>query len=262
MVEYKKKKLILQSGGTRNYYYKVSSDGKKKQVSKNEYLEKKGGSEGNDPGVQNKLLLEQLQKTLITLKENNSSNDYIEVLQKKINNIEQRQRTRAQLKEQAEQAMQEKIKLNGIHFGTEASNRFLSSYSWSRNNKIPHRLETKKRLLNEKEESAPKFFKDLDAKAREYTSKKGYGVKGPLFNSIKEDLMKILEGQVEMYKYWDNQRSFTYANESTMNNTKQRKIAHIDQLLSQNFKNNSNKFTWEDSFTHQFIHDVYQHRQS
>ena len=45
MVEYKKKKLILQSGGTRNYYYKVSSDGKKKQVSKNEYLEKKGGSE-------------------------------------------------------------------------------------------------------------------------------------------------------------------------------------------------------------------------
>ena len=45
MVEYKKKKLILQSGGTRNYYYKVSSNGKKKQVSKNEYLEKKGGSE-------------------------------------------------------------------------------------------------------------------------------------------------------------------------------------------------------------------------
>lgn len=44
MVEYKKKKLILQSGGTRNYYYKVSSDGKKKQVSKNEYLEKKGGT--------------------------------------------------------------------------------------------------------------------------------------------------------------------------------------------------------------------------
>jgi hypothetical protein len=44
MVEYKKKKIILQSGGTRNYYYKVSSDGKKKQVSKNEYLEKKGGT--------------------------------------------------------------------------------------------------------------------------------------------------------------------------------------------------------------------------
>jgi hypothetical protein len=44
MVEYKKKKLILQSGGTRNYYYKVTSNGKKKQVSKNEYLEKKGGS--------------------------------------------------------------------------------------------------------------------------------------------------------------------------------------------------------------------------
>ena len=47
MVEYKKKKLILQSGGTRNYYYKVSSDGKKKQVSKNEYLKQKGGHPNN-----------------------------------------------------------------------------------------------------------------------------------------------------------------------------------------------------------------------
>jgi hypothetical protein len=47
MVEYKKKKLILQSGGTRNYYYKVSSDGKKKQVSKNEYLKQKGGDPNN-----------------------------------------------------------------------------------------------------------------------------------------------------------------------------------------------------------------------
>lgn len=44
MVEYKKKKIILQSGGTRNFYYKISSDGKKTQVSKKEYLEKKGGN--------------------------------------------------------------------------------------------------------------------------------------------------------------------------------------------------------------------------
>jgi hypothetical protein len=41
MVEYKKKKIMLQSGGTRNFYYKISSDGKKTQVSKKEYLEKK-----------------------------------------------------------------------------------------------------------------------------------------------------------------------------------------------------------------------------
>ena len=41
MVEYKKKKFVLQSGGTRNFYYKITSEGKKKQVSKSEYLEKK-----------------------------------------------------------------------------------------------------------------------------------------------------------------------------------------------------------------------------
>ena len=117
-------------------------------------------------------------------------------------------------------------------------------------------------MLKEKEESIPKFFKDLNTKTDDFTSKNGMLIKGPLFNSIKEDLMKILDGQVEMYKYWDNQRSFTYANESTMNNTKQRKIAHIDRLLSQNFENNNNKFTWEDSFTRRFIHDVYQYRQS
>jgi hypothetical protein len=58
MVEYKKKKLILQSGGTRNYYYKVSSDGKKKQVSKNEYLKQKGGMEGNENSNKKRILSE------------------------------------------------------------------------------------------------------------------------------------------------------------------------------------------------------------
>jgi hypothetical protein len=47
MVEYKKKKIILQSGGTRNFYYKISFNGKKKQVSKKEYLEKRGGNPNN-----------------------------------------------------------------------------------------------------------------------------------------------------------------------------------------------------------------------
>lgn len=47
MVEYKKKKIVLQSGGTRNFYYKISFNGKKKQVSKKEYLEKKGGHPNN-----------------------------------------------------------------------------------------------------------------------------------------------------------------------------------------------------------------------
>jgi hypothetical protein len=47
MVEYKKKKIILQSSGVRNFYYKVTANGKKKQVSKKVYLEKKGG-EGNE----------------------------------------------------------------------------------------------------------------------------------------------------------------------------------------------------------------------
>ena len=47
MVEYKKKKIALQSGGTRNFYYKISFNGKKKQVSKKEYLEKKGGHPNN-----------------------------------------------------------------------------------------------------------------------------------------------------------------------------------------------------------------------
>ena len=84
MVEYKKKKIILQSGGTRNYYYKVTSNGKKKQVSKNEYFEKKGGFVQNDPHNQT---LEQLIKTLKTLKANNTSNDYIAVLMQQINDI-------------------------------------------------------------------------------------------------------------------------------------------------------------------------------
>ena len=43
MIEYKKKKILLQSGGMRNFYYKVTSNGKKKQISKIEYLNKKGG---------------------------------------------------------------------------------------------------------------------------------------------------------------------------------------------------------------------------
>jgi hypothetical protein len=47
MFKYKKKKIILQNGGTRNFYYKISSNGKKIQVSKKKYLEKKGGF--NDP---------------------------------------------------------------------------------------------------------------------------------------------------------------------------------------------------------------------
>ena len=44
MLKYKKKKILLQSGGTRNFYYKVTSNGKKNQVSKIEYLNKKGGA--------------------------------------------------------------------------------------------------------------------------------------------------------------------------------------------------------------------------
>ena len=44
MLEYKKKKILLQSGGTRNFYYKVTSNGKKNQISKIEYLNKKGGA--------------------------------------------------------------------------------------------------------------------------------------------------------------------------------------------------------------------------
>lgn len=71
MVEYKKKKLILQSGGTRNYYYKVSSDGKKKQVSKNEYLEKKGGTTKEN----NELRLS-LMRTFNKVSKNNNANAY------------------------------------------------------------------------------------------------------------------------------------------------------------------------------------------
>jgi len=78
MVEYKKKKIVLQSGGTRNYYYKVSSDGKKKQVSKNEYLEKKGGTSN-----QNNVLRLSLMDRLNTLSEsnNNKNQNYKNVLQ-------------------------------------------------------------------------------------------------------------------------------------------------------------------------------------
>ena len=47
MLQYKKKKILLQSGGTRNFYYKVTSNGKKKQISKIEYLNKKGGDPNN-----------------------------------------------------------------------------------------------------------------------------------------------------------------------------------------------------------------------
>ena len=47
MVEYKKKKIQLQNGGSRNYYYKEYSDGKKKQVSKEEFLSARGGDNSN-----------------------------------------------------------------------------------------------------------------------------------------------------------------------------------------------------------------------
>ncbi len=48
MVEYKKKRIQLQNGGSRNYYYKEFSNGKKEQISKEEYLNKKGGDEVNN----------------------------------------------------------------------------------------------------------------------------------------------------------------------------------------------------------------------
>jgi len=48
MVEYKKKRIQLQNGGSRNYYYKEFSNGKKEQISKEEYLNKKGGDELNN----------------------------------------------------------------------------------------------------------------------------------------------------------------------------------------------------------------------
>jgi hypothetical protein len=48
MVDYIKKKIRLQSGGVRNFYYKVISNGKNKQISKMEYLNKKGGENNND----------------------------------------------------------------------------------------------------------------------------------------------------------------------------------------------------------------------
>ena len=105
MVEYKKKKLILQSGGTRNFYYKVTSDGKKKQVSKSEYLEKKGGTGENyqddqdDPDKQNEILSRQLKNTLKRFEANNPSNDYINVLKQQIKNIEIKRRARKILKE-------------------------------------------------------------------------------------------------------------------------------------------------------------------
>jgi len=210
MVEYKKKKLILQSGGTRNYYYKVNSDGKKKQVSKNEYLEKKGG----------------------TVK--NNANNWEAPPMITMNNFNKN----------------EKNKLNKIHFGTEESNKFLRNYRWNRNNDIQYLFETKKRLLKEKEESIPKFFKDLNTKTDDFTSKNGMLIKGPLFNSIKEDLMKILNGQVEMYKYWNNLMHYKYANESTLNSNKKQRIIPYSH---QHFTNTHSNFTWEDAFTHKFI---------
>jgi hypothetical protein len=84
MVEYKKKKLILQSGGTRNYYYKVSSDGKKKQVSKNEYLEKKGGTINENNKTLTLLALKEAYKKL-SFHENKN---YKGVLYKQIKDLE------------------------------------------------------------------------------------------------------------------------------------------------------------------------------
>lgn len=93
MVEYKKKKLILQSGGTRNYYYKVSSDGKKKQVSKSEYLEKKGGKnkENNEEKNEEKNELRlSLMEIFIRLNENknNENANYKKILSNKIVELE------------------------------------------------------------------------------------------------------------------------------------------------------------------------------
>lgn len=53
---YYKKKIQLQSGGVRNFYYQVISNGKKKQISKMEYLNKKGGKGEKQTGRNNQLL--------------------------------------------------------------------------------------------------------------------------------------------------------------------------------------------------------------
>jgi hypothetical protein len=81
MVEYKKKKIMLQSGGTRNFYYKISSDGKKTQVSKKEYLEKrifrkKGGSENSKNFMSRKELIDSLKKTLEKISKQNNQNNF------------------------------------------------------------------------------------------------------------------------------------------------------------------------------------------
>jgi len=79
MVEYKKKKLILQSGGTRNYYYKVSYDGKKKQVSKNEYLKQKGGMKGTENLNKERILLE-LNQVINNMQKGDQSRTNYEIL--------------------------------------------------------------------------------------------------------------------------------------------------------------------------------------
>ena len=73
MVEYKKKKIQLQNGGTRNYYYKIYQDGKKKQVSKEEYTSNKKG------GKIDFLLYKEQQKQLL-----DDINNYLEQREKNL----------------------------------------------------------------------------------------------------------------------------------------------------------------------------------
>jgi hypothetical protein len=143
MVEYKKKKIILQSGGTRNFYYKISYNGKKKQVSKREYLEKKGGHKNNPY--------------------NNNWEAPPEVTMNNFNKLGQEKK-----QNQLNHNPQEKERLNGIKVNSQEESNFLRSYNPS--NK--YHVTTKNRLSNE----ARKAKSDLNVSHyQKYSLNRKYG---------------------------------------------------------------------------------------
>lgn len=151
MVEYKKKKIILQSGGTRNFYYKVTSNGKKKQVSKSEYLEKKGGSENSKNFMSKKELIDSLKNTLKKIREQKNQNNF--------------KNYKIEIENQVGKLEQElKKELNAIEPFTNEANKFNSKYEEYKGN--TYFKTTKNRLDKERSLRGIQPFSDEDEQLR------------------------------------------------------------------------------------------------
>jgi hypothetical protein len=236
MVEYKKKKIVLQSGGKRNFYYKITADGKKKQVSKSEYLEKKGGS-----GLS---ISNNIEKTIIKLEDiytqlengNEHKNiiagqisellkEELEKVKRIIPNTQKEWLNQSNKIEEISRKLLKYLSLNDIQPYTEDYDIFMAGYnSRTQNEKMiqtHRRLTDLKKNINKKKEQEkinrlPSIITQLNEKIKNYLdylqtlSKNNSNNKllTPDFITIKEILNQLLVTEPDFYKDWNLKYAF------------------------------------------------------